>query len=97
MRENEDKRKTEDHKHLPWKKEEEKEKLLFGRNNGGLRSGQKPTCVCFNSEEQKSLHCNKYWIVSSKTENKTKECKVLELHKCETKGITVQITRLQKL
>ena len=70
---------------------------LFGRNNGGLRSGQKPTCVCFNSEEQKSLHCNKYWIVSSKTENNTKECKVLELHQCETKGITVQITRLQKL
>ena len=41
--------------------------------------------------------CNKYWIVSSKTENNTKECKVLELHQCETKGITVQITRLQKL
>ena len=25
------------------------------------------TCVYFNSEEHKSLHCTKYWIVSSKT------------------------------
>ena len=40
------------------------------------------TCVYFNSEEHKSLHCTKYWIVSSKTENNTKECKVLELHQC---------------
>lgn len=38
LRENEDKRKTEDLKHRPWKKEKEKEKLLFGRNNGGLKS-----------------------------------------------------------
>ena len=51
----------------------------------------------FNSEEQRSLHCTKYWIVSSKTGNNTKECKVLELHQCGTGGITVQITRIQKL
>lgn len=78
-------------------KEKEKEKLFFARNNGGLRSGQTPTCMCFNSEEHKSLHCTKYWIVSSKTEYNTKECKVLELHRCETRVITVQTTRIQKL
>ena len=55
------------------------------------------TCMYFNSEEQRSLHCTKYWIVSSKTGNNTKECKVLELHQCGTGGITVQITRIQKL
>ena len=53
------------------KEERAQEKLLFG-NSGGLKSGQKPTCVYFNSEEQKSLHCTKYWIVSRQDGKKYK-------------------------
>ena len=51
----------------------------------------------FGRIEEPPVHQILAGIVSSKTENNTKECKVLELHQCETKGITVQITRLQKL
>ena len=56
LRHSEDiKRKPDDFKQRPWRKEKDKEKMLFG--NGTVKSGCKPTCVYCNSEEHYSLNC----------------------------------------
>ena len=98
LTENEDKRRTENLKHRPWERRKRLGKTTFQEQWRTKIRTEAYTCVlACTSNRRASTAPAKYWIVSSKTGNNTKECKLLELHQCGTRVITVQITRMQKL